>query len=561
MKRACASAAVSLLVLLGPVVSGETSRPTSAQDVVASATAAFLRFDDETARERLGGLTAQNGSRLMASALVGLTHLPHPFHGGTPAEGQAVLLSLGPSRDARLTAATTPADRWWLRLLEGAFGTEQGQPAWSELVQTAEAMGITGTVEARTSLLLTARFLVSAPAVGPMAPQPGALARAMAGLEELLAISTTDVDARHYLIRLYMRQGEAVQARRHARLLLSQQSDPRIAESALMALTAGGDWAAASDAFRPSADGQGVALSLPSSTRQLWHAYLLLQEGRMSEAESLLRPLWTIPVESALPARVTQARARALWVIETRRWMDARLAPTQTGMEADVVAGELLAAGMAGVRVGNQQQSIDALARMALLVGDGDQALPVVTAARPAPVPTRPGVNRPGVAPIPTSRPMRPGATGTANVSDDPAVIRLGIQRRRAAVMAQQLEAVSLFADGRRDEAIVLARQSAAVADDLPSDGLWPVPVKPAHELVGDLLLDARRPREAMTAYQDSLNRWPRRPLSLLGLYRAATMARDTEQAAAARALLSVVWARGDRSWSDIAEVLGSVKR
>lgn len=561
MKRACAAATVSLLVLLGPVVSGETSRLASAQDALASATAAFHRFDDEAARGLLTSLTAPAGSRLMAPALAALTHLPHPFHSGTPSEGRAALLGLGPTRDARLSAAASPADRLWLRLLESAFGTEGGQPAWAELVQTAEAMGITGAIDARDSRLLAARFLFSAPAAGAPAPQPGAVAKAVAGLEELLAISPADVDARHHLIRLYLRKGEAVQARRHARLLLSQASDPRMTESALMALTTAGDWAAASDAFRSTAGGMVAALSLPESTRQLWQAYLLLQEGRISEAEALLRPLWTIPGESALPARVTQARARAMWVIETRRWMDARLAPTQTGMDADVVAGELLAAGMAGVRVGNQQQSIDALARMALLVGDGDQAVPVVTAARPAPAPIRPGVSRPGVTPIPTSRPMRAGATGTANVSDDPAVIRLGTQRRRAAVMAQQLEAVSIFAEGRRDEAIVLARQAAAVADDLPSDGLWPMPVKPAHELVGDLLLESRRPLEAMTAYQDSLNRWPLRPLSLLGLYRAATMARDLERATAARAQLALVWARGDRSWSEIAEVLGPVRR
>jgi len=561
VRRVSAAATVSLLVLLGPVVTGESVRPATGQDALAAAVSALHRFDDEAARERLGGLAAQDGSRLMASALAALTHLPHPFHIGTPAEGRAALLALGPTKEARLAAAASPADRLWLRLLENAFGSEQGQPAWAELVQTAEAMGITGAIEARFSLLLAARFLVSAPAVGPTAPQPGAVARSVAGLEELLTASAGDVEARHYLVRLYLRKGEATQARRHARLLLSQQSDPRITESALMALTAAGDWAAASDAFRPTAEGKGAALSLPASSRQLWQAYLLLQEGRMSEAEALLRPLWTIPAESALPARVTQARARAMWVIETRRWMDARLAPTQAGMDADVVAGELLAAGMAGVRVGNQQQSIDALARMALLVGDGDQALPVVTAARPAPAPTRPGVNRPGVTPIPTSRPMRPGATGTANVSDDPAVIRLGIQRRRAAVMAQQLEAVSIFAEGRRDEAIVLARQAAAVADELPSEGLWPMPVKPAHELVGDLLLDARRPLEAITAYQDSLNRWPLRPLSLLGLYRASTMARDSERAAAARGQLALVWARGDRSWSEVAEVLGPVRR
>jgi len=127
--------------------------------------------------------------------------------------------------------------------------------------------------------------------------------------------------------------------------------------------------------------------------------------------------------------------------------------------------------------------------------------------------------------------------------------------------MAQQLEAYTIFAEGRRDEAIVLARQAASVAEDLPSDSMWPMPVKPAHELVGDLLLEARRPVEAMAAYQDSLNRWPQRPLSLLGLYRAATQARDTERAAAARAELARVWGRGDRRWSEIAEVVGSAPR
>lgn len=33
--------------------------------------------------------------------------------------------------------------------------------------------------------------------------------------------------------------------------------------------------------------------------------------------------------------------------------------------------------------------------------------------------------------------------------------------------MAQQLEAVLIFSEGRRDEAIVLARQAAAVEDGL----------------------------------------------------------------------------------------------
>lgn len=550
-------AATVILLLLGQSLPGEpVGRLAAGQDARPDAWTLFYRLDDDGAREGFARAGDRGGVDVVATVGTALTHLPQPTQEGSYSSGREILLSLGATREARQARVATAGGRLWLRLVEAAFGNEQPSPAWGDLLQIAEALGATGALDHRSSLLLTARLATSAPATGIGAPQSGVTLRLVAALEELAAGDGADMDVRHYLVRLYVRRGEAAQARRHARLMLTQQPAPRMAEAALAALTVGGDWAAAGEAMRAV----GTTLPVSDSTRQLWQAYLLLQEGRMGEAEALLRPLWSIPSEAALPARVTQARARALWVIESRRWIDARLAPSVTGMEPDIVAGELLAAGMAGIRVGNQQQAMDALARMALLVGDGDQALPVVTAARPVPAPARPGVNRPGVSPIPTSRPMRPGATGNAPTSGDPTAVRLGIQRRRAAVMAQQLEAYSIFFEGRRDEAIVLARQAAAVADDLPSDSMWPLPVKPSHELVGDLLLEARRPLEAIEAYQDSLNRWPRRPLSLLGMYRAAVMARDLDRASSAKAQLSAIWSRGDRSWSEIAELAGPAR-
>ena len=88
--------------------------------------------------------------------------------------------------------------------------------------------------------------------------------------------------------------------------------------------------------------------------------------------------------------------------------------------------------------------------------------------------------------------------------------------------MAQQLEAVLLFAEGRREEALVLARQAAVVEASLPFEFGPPVPVKPVNEQVGEMLMDLRRPKEAMEAFELSLKRTPRRTLSLLGLARAA---------------------------------------
>jgi hypothetical protein len=555
--RPSAAATIFLLGLVFALVGGRAAVQSATQSSLDAAWSHVHRFDDEAARQAFAQAGRGPDEGLIAVAGGALTHLPHPYQEGSPPAGRDLLLELGATREARLLRATGAGDRLWLRLLESAFGSETASPAWTALVQTSEALGATGALDARASALVTARLLVSAPASGSSSPQTGPLLRSIAALEELVSGSAADVEARHYLVRLYLRRGEALQARRHARYLLGQAVAPRLLNSALLALSAAGDWGSASEGMRI----HGSSLPGAESPRLLWQAYLLLQEGRMGEAEALLRPLWTIPTDAALPARMNQARARALWVIESRRWVDARLGASVAGMDPDVVAGELLAAGMAGVRVGNQQLAMDALARMALLVGDGDAVLPVVTAARPAPAPSRPGVNRPGVAPLPTSRPMRPGASGTVAANDDPASMRLGIQRRRAAVMAQQLEAYTIFAEGRRDEAIVLARQAASVADDFPSDSMWPMPVKPAHELVGDLLLEARRPVEAMAAYLDSLSRWPQRPLSLLGLYRAATQARDTERAAAAKAELARVWGRGDRRWSEIAEVVGAALR
>ncbi len=97
--------------------------------------------------------------------------------------------------------------------------------------------------------------------------------------------------------------------------------------------------------------------------------------------------------------------------------------------------------------------------------------------------------------------------------------------------MAQQLEAALLFIEGRRGEALVLARQAAVVEDSLSFEFGPPVPVKPAYELVGEMLMDLRQPKEAMQAFELSLKKNPRRALSLLGLGRAATMVKDTATA------------------------------
>jgi predicted Zn-dependent protease len=125
--------------------------------------------------------------------------------------------------------------------------------------------------------------------------------------------------------------------------------------------------------------------------------------------------------------------------------------------------------------------------------------------------------------------------------------------------MAQQLEAMLLFTEGRREEALVLARQAAVVEAGLPFEFGPPIPVKPVNEQVGEMLMDLRRPKESMEAFELSLKRYPRRALSLLGLARAATAAKDTATAQRAYGELREIWKKADKTLPELKEV-GAVR-
>jgi tetratricopeptide (TPR) repeat protein len=74
--------------------------------------------------------------------------------------------------------------------------------------------------------------------------------------------------------------------------------------------------------------------------------------------------------------------------------------------------------------------------------------------------------------------------------------------------------------DGERG--VALMREAAALEASTPKHAVTPAPTLPAYELLGDLLLEQGLAREALEAYNQSLARYPRRFLSLLGSARAA---------------------------------------
>ena len=102
------------------------------------------------------------------------------------------------------------------------------------------------------------------------------------------------------------------------------------------------------------------------------------------------------------------------------------------------------------------------------------------------------------------------------------------------AVLRQQLEALSLFQKGRTAAAIARAREAAAAEDAMSFEFGPPAVVKPSHELLGELLAAEGRAPEAQKEFESSLSHAPGRSLSLAGLARSASTAKNSAVAVAA---------------------------
>jgi tetratricopeptide (TPR) repeat protein len=84
------------------------------------------------------------------------------------------------------------------------------------------------------------------------------------------------------------------------------------------------------------------------------------------------------------------------------------------------------------------------------------------------------------------------------------------------------------LARGRAEEAVTLMRQAADDEDGREKHIVTPGRILPARELLGDLLLEMKRPAEALVEYQASQRREPGRFRGLLGMARAAAAAGDS---------------------------------
>jgi tetratricopeptide (TPR) repeat protein len=236
-----------------------------------------------------------------------------------------------------------------------------------------------------------------------------------------------------------------------------------------------------------------------------WLQYELLQLGRYREAwdtiseiepvvkaSGMLRPGGPEGPHNALLSDLSSMRAR--YVIEARRW-DLMAREQNYGN-----ANELFAIGVSAARAGSAgvaEMARKTLAERAQAPEEGD---------------------------------LRPAI----------------------AIMEREVAALIELAAGRRNQAVAILQSAAASELQLPAPFGLPEPIKPAPELLGEVLLEVGRPREAREAFQQALRRNANRSLSVVGLARAATA---LGQADAARRHYRELLANFDHADADLPEL------
>ena len=102
------------------------------------------------------------------------------------------------------------------------------------------------------------------------------------------------------------------------------------------------------------------------------------------------------------------------------------------------------------------------------------------------------------------------------------------------------------LAEGRQADALAAMREAADREDKTEKAAVTPGPLAPARELLGEMFLELKRPKEALAEFQKTIAKEPNRFRALAGAAAAATQAGDPAAARKHYEQLLVVAARAD---------------
>lgn len=287
---------------------------------------------------------------------------------------------------------------------------------------------------------------------------------------------------------------------------------------------------------------KNLSLSVRDYHSLHWLLYSYLQQGRYSKAEQLLALMKKVMSESTYDNKLrpgyyenNYANMAAAFIVETERWQLATelFPPTKTGGEP--ASTQPASGGGHGGHGATQPTSNDGAATVR--TSSSNRTLP------------------------PFIRGLAGAMNGSAETEQSIVALKaLAVGGRTDGTRAleiRQLEIAALDASVRQDhgKAIELMKKATALEEEMGAPYGPPGLVKPSHELFGEILLRAGKPKEAAGQFKTSLLRQPNRARSLLGAARAAAQSGDQRGIAeSAYAKLLDQWRHADDGLPELRE-------
>jgi tetratricopeptide (TPR) repeat protein len=127
-------------------------------------------------------------------------------------------------------------------------------------------------------------------------------------------------------------------------------------------------------------------------------------------------------------------------------------------------------------------------------------------------------------------------------------------------MQAKEAEAIAARASGDIEGAMAMMNEAVAVEDSIYALSQPPYPIIPVHELYGTMLLEVKRPAEAMKHFTETLKRTPGRPKAIYGIARAAESLGDRQTAMKRYTEFLELWKQADKDRPEIAKARAFIK-
>lgn len=432
-------------------------------------------------------------------------------------EARAVLDRLGPTSEARRAKFPTPREQGYLRAIEVLYG--QGEKVSRDLAY-AESMSQLAE-EYPDDLNASSFYALSLLGTSQGERDFATYMKAASVAEEIFSKNPDHPGAAHYLIHSYDDPIHAPlglrAARLYAQIAPAASHAQHMPSHIFVALGMWDDVVKANQASWMAAEERIKRKRLTLESRALhayrWLQYGYLQLGRYNEALQTLSVMQEDTQKSGGSPRTRENLLfmRAVYVVETEKWEDdaVRIAIDTSDLALRSAATDFLTRGLAAVRTGNLNAAQEALDEFK----------------------------------------KRRETTKTPRRRNNELAV---------GVMEKELEALVLLAAGKAERAVQLMEAATEEEESMSLEFGPPIPVKPSHELFGEILLELDRPQEARKHFELALARAPGRVLSLLGLSRAATRSGDQEKAQQIHRQLRKIWQGADQDLPTLREVTRS---